>query len=555
MLNLLRLVAVCLILAAASPASRGQLLPAVEAPQTRAAATQPRAEREARDRWYAVLLNGEHAGYLHTYSGEGEEGNLVTSDEMQMTVLRGEAPITIAISNRFVETPDRRPIEAVSDLTMGSTVTMRRRLKFLGDGRDLAELVTQQVNMETGELLNETTTEIRFEGDWMTAGELDEFTRERVAAGAESFEATAIDLAIGMKPVTTRFVREEREVVEAYGKSVEATRWRASVQNVPGLDTLIYLDETAEPVRTSTAMMGSEFEILLADRDTATTRVDPPELLAASLIAPAAGSVAIQRPRELRAAVYELRFTGGDDGGEGVEGVEGVKEGAEGSERVIHREVPRGGYQRVMWSDEHTAAVVVDLDAPVAPQDDLPTDADLTSSGLIDHEDPRVRDLLAQLAEPLEGGEPGGQAEALRQFVHRYIDAKNLSVGMATAGETAATAQGDCTEHAVLLTALLRARGIPARTVTGLLFVESFLDRRDVFGFHMWTRAWIDGQWVDLDPSLPDAAFDATHIALGVSDMADDGGVNPLVQLLPVMTGLQVRVVTADGEEAGGSGG
>ena len=38
---------------------------------------------------------------------------------------------------------------------------------------------------------------------------------------------------------------------------------------------------------------------------------------------------------------------------------------------------------------------------------------------------------------------------------------KDLSVGFATAADVARTAQGDCTEHAVLLAALLRASDIP----------------------------------------------------------------------------------------------
>ena len=36
----------------------------------------------------------------------------------------------------------------------------------------------------------------------------------------------------------------------------------------------------------------------------------------------------------------------------------------------------------------------------------------------------------------------------------------------------ARTRSGDCSEHAVLLTALLRARGIPARVSHGLVYLE-----------------------------------------------------------------------------------
>ena len=544
-----RLASLLLVLLTLIAPATGQLLPQLTQPEavaTQPDATQPGIERpdaiETSERWYAVLLDGSHAGYLHTRTALNDEGHLVTSDDMKMSVRRGEASISIHVKNHFIETPDHRPIEAHSEMGMGSAFVNRKVLRFSDGRRDRGELHTQQVNPTTQELISDETKLIQLDGDWMTAGEMDAFTRERVESGAERFEARAIDLSMGVKPVGTTFVRDGAEAVEAYGKTVPATRWRASVEGMGGLETLIYLGADAQPVRTSTSMMGSEIEVLLADRDTATSEVDPPELLAASMIEPAADGEAIREPRELRAAVYELTF--GEDGD------------ARGGAAELT--LPRGGYQRVMWSDERTAAVIVDLDEPVAPQDDLPTDADLAATSMIDHEDERVRELLREGLVSLlaDDATPTQESLALRHFVHDYIQTKDLSVGMATAAETARTAQGDCTEHAVLLTALLRARGIPARTVSGLVYVDSFLDRRDVFGFHMWTRGWLDGQWVDLDPSLPGtAAFDATHIALGVSDMADDSGVNPLVQLLPVMTGLRVRVISADGAEAAASQG
>ena len=42
----------------------------------------------------------------------------------------------------------------------------------------------------------------------------------------------------------------------------------------------------------------------------------------------------------------------------------------------------------------------------------------------------------------------------------------------ATAAEVARSREGDCTEHAVLLAALARARGIPARVAMGLVYVR-----------------------------------------------------------------------------------
>ena len=50
-------------------------------------------------------------------------------------------------------------------------------------------------------------------------------------------------------------------------------------------------------------------------------------------------------------------------------------------------------------------------------------------------------------------------AYQLRELVNSHIQDKHLSTAYASASETARTASGDCTEHAVLLAAVLRARG------------------------------------------------------------------------------------------------
>merc|ERR1712216_24526 len=70
----------------------------------------------------------------------------------------------------------------------------------------------------------------------------------------------------------------------------------------------------------------------------------------------------------------------------------------------------------------------------------------------------------AQLQEPM--------AYQLRETVSSHIKDKHLSTAYASASETARTGSGDCTEHAVLLAALLRARMIPSRVCHGLVYVE-----------------------------------------------------------------------------------
>lgn len=76
---------------------------------------------------------------------------------------------------------------------------------------------------------------------------------------------------------------------------------------------------------------------------------------------------------------------------------------------------------------------------------------------------------------------------------------------------------GDCTEDAVVLAALARAAGIPARVANGLVYSRTrYHGAANAFLPHSWVVAWADGRWQSFDISL--AGFDASHIALSIGD-------------------------------------
>ena len=114
------------------------------------------------------------------------------------------------------------------------------------------------------------------------------------------------------------------------------------------------------------------------------------------------------------------------------------------------------------------------------------------------------------------GQSPRERMQQLEATVSAYIRTKDLSVGYASALETVRTRSGDCTEHALLLAALARADGIPARVLTGFAYVNQFGSEQRVFVPHAWTQAYVDGRWQSFDAALN--GFSAGHIALGVGD-------------------------------------
>jgi transglutaminase-like putative cysteine protease len=90
--------------------------------------------------------------------------------------------------------------------------------------------------------------------------------------------------------------------------------------------------------------------------------------------------------------------------------------------------------------------------------------------------------------------------------------------------------KGDCTEHALLTTTLLRAAGIPARRVDGVVYMLND-DQVPALYWHEWVEAWV-GEWTQLDPTFGQDLADATHFGLGEEGSAE---ITPLIGQLKVV--------------------
>ncbi|MBN1577700.1 MAG: transglutaminase domain-containing protein [Chitinispirillaceae bacterium] len=106
---------------------------------------------------------------------------------------------------------------------------------------------------------------------------------------------------------------------------------------------------------------------------------------------------------------------------------------------------------------------------------------------------PKIRLLADSLH-----GESISVCELIGRY-NRYVYTalqKRSSPTFSSALETLEAGYGDCGEHAVLLAALLRASGIPARVVMGIIYsVEG-----EGYFYHAWVMAYA-GQWIFADPS------------------------------------------------------
>jgi transglutaminase-like putative cysteine protease len=286
-----------------------------------------------------------------------------------------------------------------------------------------------------------------------------------------------------------------------------------------------FLDENGVPVRSETAFGGLALTVDAAEKRAALAQVDAPEMMLDTFIRP---SRAIKSPRTSTRAEFTLVARAGE-----------------------MPALPSTGTQTVKAVDAAKTRVEVSArEFRPAPAEDIANAAYLASSSTMNLEDEKLL-ALKKRAIPNADGPAADRAETARRFVHGYIRTKDLTVAFGTASEVARTAEGDCTEHAVLLAALLRADGIPSRVVSGLIYADQFAGQRGIFGYHMWTQALleIDGhpRWVDLDATLSDATpYDATHIALAVSALADADTQSTLLSIAPLLGNLDITVESCE---------
>ena len=471
---------------------------------------------EAGERWYVLEMQGQRAGWTvereHT-----KDGTIISTTESRLTIRRGTTDVTLAMSSRFVEAETGEPIEMTAKSELGGTPTEDHWIFGPDNVRWISTSGAQRIEKS---LPNP-------EGSWLPPAAAGRFTAARLAADAERIIVRTIDPLNGLEPIVTTRSGFSREIIEVLGRDIEAIRCRSESSIYPDSVGTEFISDDGTLLRSELSMGAMKIAVIAADEQLAKSDLDPPEMMASLFISP---DRRIRNAYSKSSGTYVLRATSG-----ALPDIPTA--GSQTAERIDDASV------RVTRSLEHTSTP--------APASDLDNPAFTESSTMVTAADPRV----IELATAALSGSPDSvptRAEDLRRAAHRHIRSKDLSVGFASAAETARTREGDCTEHAVLLAAMLRAEGIPSRVVSGLIYADRFAGGKDIFGYHMWTQALLPidernpdagSRWVDLDATLPEARpLTATHIALGTHALAGDSRANALVELAPLMGRLAIEV-------------
>ncbi len=479
------------------------------------------------DEWYLVTLSGQPCGYMHTWQSEiapnpaqvPPTGALLeVGQEMVMRVGRAGQAVSIRTRQvsreRFAGSQPPGPAlmeSAVLEAELGGTPTVT---SWTFAGNKVLERV--DAVRRKGQREREVPA-----GEWLPPGAAQMLAESRRAAGDSPFTITTIDFESGLRVASVTSTRGDAGSVRVDGREVPVTWWGTTSTLNPFTAREAYAAD-GSLVELRLPMEIGEIVVTRSTKESVQGQqgeAAAPELLVRSLV-PITGSDA-RSLSSAAAATY-----------------------------LVSREGPPSSHQAVLANDGSAWRITVSADAPaastLAPTPPLSLEeraACLEASTLIDSDDEHVRRATAKTLEGAPMDNPSHRAELLRRSVYAVIRRKDLASALASASDTIISRAGDCTEHAVLLAAMLRVDGIPARVACGIVSSESFAGQRNVFAWHMWTQAWIDGRWVDLDATLPDRAFHPGHVLCATTPLAG-GAMDPAIaNLAAIIGGLRVEVV------------
>ncbi|MCK4660406.1 MAG: transglutaminase domain-containing protein [Phycisphaerae bacterium] len=472
------------------------------------------------DEWAVIRMGGQKCGYNHTVMTR--KGDMVKSSTLEvLRISRAGQSISVTQLMNSEETVDGQPRSFAAEMDMAF-----RKVHMQGvvrDGKVVVQL--QQFGNQITETLDYPS------GALMTWGAKRAEHLKGYAAGTKFELSVYVPVLSTSHAAILKFKIEGEEEIEVDGHKRRGIRCVQEMHS-PGSPMPLHLVTWVDPhkhemLKMKMDVMGMPMEVVPCLREVALADFDPPEAFMKTLVS---ADKPIDR-KTARRIKMKLVLEG--------EGPDlpplpktGMQTPSKPTDRSVVLDVAR---------QDHTAlAKAKKYDKP-----DKKALAEFCEPNIyINSGDPAVRKMADQAAGKAKT--PYEIADRLRVYVSEKITDKNLNIGFASASEVCRNMSGDCSEHAVLLAALGRAKGVPSRVVCGLVYVPWFKGADNVFGFHMWTQFYINGQWVDFDAAQNESDCNPTHIALTVDSLHDSGLGDLAFAILPVMARLQIEIMECE---------
>lgn len=173
--------------------------------------------------------------------------------------------------------------------------------------------------------------------------------------------------------------------------------------------------------------------------------------------------------------------------------------------------LPDTSTQKILVGNRESSGYKITLESGKIQNNLKPDNTDfsgfLSDSRLLNLDDPEIKKIKLKFYNLKD------KVNAVEKFVYNYISNKVFGIPIISASEIIKNKSGDCTEHTVLAVSILRSLGIPARAIAGMLLSEEFEGRKNVFVYHMWAEAFVNGKWILADATRPGQKHPNLYIA------------------------------------------
>jgi len=133
----------------------------------------------------------------------------------------------------------------------------------------------------------------------------------------------------------------------------------------------------------------------------------------------------------------------------------------------------------------------------------------LAPTPYVDCDSPKIKEQAAAIIGDIKKAYTA--CSKIREWIYKNLRVK-ADIGITrSASDVLESKSGVCRDYATLFAAFARAVGIPAKVVSGLVYLN------DGFYYHAWVECWV-GEWVPFDATMPTNFVDATHIKLAEGD-------------------------------------
>ncbi len=436
------------------------------------------------EHWYNISMLGKKVGYVHTYFDivdfEGES-MLQSRTDLKLQVKGFGKDIVIA-STRI----------EYSDLKFNPRYFTYKQNK--PDERQVeGEIIDHVAHIKTTLNSQVTESEVILPKDTIFNSVLSNylFVQDSLKIGEKlAFHTFDLDL---LMPVKTGIQVKEKKRLKDSISEIPVYEVKQNMEILGGLNLTVWISENGIDYKTSTDMMGLPIVVTKTDRNTALGIPEDVDIMLRTQIVPS-GQKPTRRASQL---VVNLKLSKGN----------------------LKETVLINNRQQLKLASEKTGRLSIQkqkIDEDVTltlPVEDSEMMEFLSATLYIESDHP---DISAKAKEIIDGEDDAWlAAKRLSRWVYKHIRSKHLSGGFRSALSTLESSSGDCTEHTVLLIALARSVGIPARICSGLVYGDG------AFYFHFWPEVYV-GQWVQMDPTLGQVIADANHIQFGGGILESD---------------------------------